>query len=647
MTWAGIEGRCKPFACHRPCQISRLHYLIIFLTNQREALSGNKMDLVQSSSGVTFRQIQPWHIVLGDTHAALKTTLATKIVREEKERCKALHRGKGTEYWTPLAEKAWQERLLQEFPTVNENERGRILIKCTDKTTDRVLVPNVYGYEGDDLPMYGIAKKDAAMSFFLDSRDAPTLKKEIDRYVKQLEEKFGISKSTSSSAKMKGSMAMANGFFKILSFYHETLEEASNGDEFAKEVLELHKPIPKLNKLWKKLMKSTDESTSPATRDGFGCLLQNRLQLFQTIHGGSQMASVRQLPAEKVVSFDSTLNLMEMKLKANAVGACKAEESVICSPESTLEELKTKLDNQWKLLRQPQDSTTCTTAEETMSDDGMSSLQDQQLEINEDPRSPWVPRRPASPHVAWNIPGFNNDTASKRFPDADTAYESDEGSMLFQSVFSESPQTSPCSKAYREGFSESFASMNNSEVELLQNILRQGPYNEEPQNRPCRLGSSGHSCDLSFARMSISGHSKLSLGEFSMSSHSKTYMDGFAMGDGSSHRMEFPGLVSSSHSPSTPDESMQVDAPRSSSTMEKMMQKKHGLSKNRSRQCVTEAMTQLGLEAGVLYSKALEARCLELAEERGWLVDGKPPIKLPRIGTLGWTWRHPVSLQPT
>jgi hypothetical protein len=600
---------------------------------------------VYPKEGQPFRRIQPWHIVVGDTQAGKKTTPATQIVREEKERFKSLHHGKGLKFWGPLAQAAWEERLRQEFPEADENERGQILIKCSSKAADRVLVANVFGYEDDGVPTYGLANSELAIDFFLDSRDAPKLREVIDKYMKEIEEHFGIDKP--SISKLKGekkspSAAMAHGFFKTLLYYHETLEDASKGDEFAEELLKEVKPINKLKRLWEKVSKSKDTSNEARVQPGFRHLLQRRLGLFNKMQNISQTGQQWQIPAEKFVDFDETLKLFEIKLRSHEHDdTFPTEPAVICPPGSSLDELKLELDEKWKQLKQPsQDNRTCNTEEETISEDGMVGFEAQPFVPFEQGSSVGAGRQrdtTTTTTVTWAFDGFCNNFPTKNLNTMET---SDEGSLLMRDALMVSPKMSPCSRGYRDGFSDSFASMTQSQVELLQNTFPSDPSIENGSQRQ-RL--SNHSYDL-FSRMSLSAHSNFSFADVSVSLGSKKIMDTFPTDEEDAFRMEFFEEEANSSSPSeqiaiyqneVKTDSMLKTAPRSSPMMQRVLRSKYGLSKTQSRQVVHEAMIQLGLTNEVLYTRALEATCLDLAEEKGWFVNGTaPPTTFPTH--VGW-----------
>lgn len=85
--------------------------------------------------------IQQWHVVLGDTLArADRTTIATNVAREIKEKFKKDYKGVKKCVWIPLAMKELRQRLPKEkFPLSQANpplcksDISLVLVRCTPK----------------------------------------------------------------------------------------------------------------------------------------------------------------------------------------------------------------------------------------------------------------------------------------------------------------------------------------------------------------------------------------------------------------------------------------------------------------------------------------------------------------------------------
>ena len=210
-------------------------------------------------------------MVLGDTHArADRTTIATKFLRETKEKYKQTHKGEKRSRWIPLAMDEFRQQLPTLFPDeqVAEDDMGRVLVKCTPKAMDaktaRVLVPNLYAYPGDETATYGTAKWEESIEFFLNSRDAPTLASELEKHRKEFNK---LRKSQNRPPRN-----MMTGFVKTLIFFQEKLEEAEKGDVLAEKLLESLKPINSLKEQWKMLENNKHpvegESTEKVRWDG-------------------------------------------------------------------------------------------------------------------------------------------------------------------------------------------------------------------------------------------------------------------------------------------------------------------------------------------------------------------------------------------
>ena len=117
----------------------------------------------------------------------------------------------------------------------------------------RVLEPNVYRYANDTAATYGLAHKEASLTFFLQSRDAPTLAQELQKYQKMLR---GLL-----SKRHRVTRQALRSFIETILFFQERLEASKRGDALAKALLQSLSVIPALRTQWNMLqeMARTDE----------------------------------------------------------------------------------------------------------------------------------------------------------------------------------------------------------------------------------------------------------------------------------------------------------------------------------------------------------------------------------------------------
>lgn len=319
--------------------------------------------------------IKPCHIVLGDTHASNRTTLATEILRDVKEIYKGRYKNRNRNFWIPKAREEFNRRLQEVFP--EESERGRVLIKCTDKTVDRTRVANVYRYAEDAEPTYGLAHTDVALNFFLVSGDSPTLKRELERHWNNLEQTTGWDDNDGGIPALR-----TNTFVKTLSFFHERWEEANDGDVFSEKLIEVFRPIPKLGRLWNLLSRSgNDDAVIPPDQHSlhehlhpyhWKRLVRDRIKLFRTKHGGSGWMPRKQQPflsTESEAALGATLNLYEQGLRRqhhyHDNDDRKMPGTSHTGPFSSLGTLKKELDKQWKDIALDDDDVTCSTSQDS------------------------------------------------------------------------------------------------------------------------------------------------------------------------------------------------------------------------------------------------------------------------------------------
>eukprot|EP00977_Amphora_coffeiformis_P015487 scaffold4522_cov130-Amphora_coffeaeformis.AAC.3 len=204
----------------------------------------------------SFPFIQPWFVVLGDTHArADRTTVATNLLRKIKEDYKEKFAGHHKSTWIPKAIRDFNTRLAAAFPTdeypnIDKADMGRVLVKCTPKAkktkTQRILVENVYGYEGDEKPTYGTAKPQESLRFFLSSRDPPKLDKELEKYERHIH-------NLTDNPSRGPPGALLREFMTTIAFFREKLDSANQGNVMAAKFLEKLAPINTLADQWKLL----------------------------------------------------------------------------------------------------------------------------------------------------------------------------------------------------------------------------------------------------------------------------------------------------------------------------------------------------------------------------------------------------------
>ena len=197
--------------------------------------------------------IQEWHVVLGDTQSGGrrgKTTRATDILRQVKQECKAAHAGKPKKTWIPAARRMFAHRVKQEFANQTaaadySDDIGLVLVKCTDKAlqSGRVERAFTHGYAGDVQATYGTAKLPAALDFFFYSRDAPSLKRDLQTHANNL---AALCQQYSHSAVPPA----LQDFEDTLHFFQSKWTQAEQGNPMAKRLLEDLCPLTALKEQW-------------------------------------------------------------------------------------------------------------------------------------------------------------------------------------------------------------------------------------------------------------------------------------------------------------------------------------------------------------------------------------------------------------
>lgn len=251
----------------------------------------------KSPSATTFQLIQPWHVVLGDTHArADRTTTSTIILRNLKEEYKQRFYGQKRSLWIPTAIQDLRHRLRQEFSNIMANdvpEHEIVLLKCTGrvmeakKTKRHVLVPNVFGYKGDPKPTYGTAKFEDSITFFLTSRDSETFEQVLVKFRHLFD---NLRQSTTHPSRR-----LMDDFEETLVFFENKVARSQQKDPLSIGLLSSLKPLNTIKEQWKLLLDSipasgddTEESREcrkartltrdvslPETTNDFHCTEQN------------------------------------------------------------------------------------------------------------------------------------------------------------------------------------------------------------------------------------------------------------------------------------------------------------------------------------------------------------------------------------
>lgn len=132
--------------------------------------------------GEAFCVIEDWHAVLGDKQSSGRSTTATRILRNVKQEFKQQKNGRHGVRWFAAAIDEYHRRLAKQFPDLSSNDRGLVLVQCSQHVidSDRVTEPFSYGYQCKEA-LYGPAKVPEAIYFFFKSKDPPVLEKEVHK----------------------------------------------------------------------------------------------------------------------------------------------------------------------------------------------------------------------------------------------------------------------------------------------------------------------------------------------------------------------------------------------------------------------------------------------------------------------------------
>lgn len=208
---------------------------------------------------VNFHVIQDWHAVLGDRHCAVtgRTTTATKMLKEIKQEFREDYVGKHGKRWYEAAIRKYHERMAQAFPHISAQDRGRVLVQCTEQVlaSDRVMDTCTYGYQGKEA-LYGPAKVPEAIHFFFKSKDPPVLEKEMGKCRETLQ-------SMRSNKVKRPPEEMLNEFEDFLCFIERKMD-APHENIMAKEILESVRWIPLLRRHSRFLRKHVEPVPPPS-----------------------------------------------------------------------------------------------------------------------------------------------------------------------------------------------------------------------------------------------------------------------------------------------------------------------------------------------------------------------------------------------
>jgi hypothetical protein len=237
----------------------------VSVTSSTAAIHGsqNKRQVIQNTTTTTTKKqslqdgtqlIPDYFAVLGDKQSGGRgrTTTATSLLRDVKEwykEQKPIYRDQGR--LNVLLDDALQRYFSlvavtfpHDFPQTLEERKKTILIYCSKEAlqSGRVAKPDCFSYETDKPAKFGLAAVPEAISFFLDSRDAPSL----PSVVRKLRHDFDNLRSQEGAAPQ----AMISHFEGLLQFCEMQLQ-ASASQEMAQKLLDKLNLIPALREQWK------------------------------------------------------------------------------------------------------------------------------------------------------------------------------------------------------------------------------------------------------------------------------------------------------------------------------------------------------------------------------------------------------------
>eukprot|EP00977_Amphora_coffeiformis_P011533 scaffold2768_cov161-Amphora_coffeaeformis.AAC.9 len=163
-----------------------------------------------------------------------------------KQEFKEQNCGKHGSRWFNTAIDEYHRRVAKHFPNLQSNDRGLVLVQCTQQVVDsgRVVEPFSYGYEGKKA-LYGPAQVPEAIQFFFKNKDPPVLEKEMQKYREGL-------RLMRKNKKERLPALMMDEFESLLDFVDEKIR-VPNENIMAKVMLKRIKFLPVPKKLGKLL----------------------------------------------------------------------------------------------------------------------------------------------------------------------------------------------------------------------------------------------------------------------------------------------------------------------------------------------------------------------------------------------------------
>eukprot|EP00977_Amphora_coffeiformis_P028571 scaffold36103_cov176-Amphora_coffeaeformis.AAC.2 len=295
---------------------------------------------------------------------------------------------------------------------------------------------------------------------------------------------------------------------------------------------------------------------------------------------------------------------MEMKLKESSPVSRQTQNYVITSPGITLDELKQSLDRQWKKLNPQQDASTCTTSHDTASEDG--------FDLNAPIQGLGMAQQ-ASGHRSMDIP--QNSLSSSGWDEPMSPRESfTEGSKFFK----------PPVDMTRTVYPHQDLMLCQGKTPALSSSSHHMSTGMSPTSQTLTLGGKSIEGSLFLDDLThLSWHDSGKLRSMSLSGHSRA-----------SDSSEESSVVSD-HSQYC--EIVVENAPTRSKLLEDRLRVHYKIPTDAARSIAAEAMRLVRPPPGVLFDKNLEHTCLEIAEARGFLENGRP-VERKATGPKGIEW---------
>lgn len=197
-----------------------------------------------------FLHVKDHYAILGHIPSLGRTTRATEILYEIREKYVSKYKGLSIARWYKNALKEFNERITTEFP--NEMFRDNILIYCSDRAKQLSMIrqANRFGFPDDSDARYGEVAFPRAIIAFFEQRDTEIL--DVPDVVAQFREEFNKLQSNI----FKPPSGKMEHFENALTFFETKLGEAADGDEMANTMLMTLDIVPSLDSLWDALQQS-------------------------------------------------------------------------------------------------------------------------------------------------------------------------------------------------------------------------------------------------------------------------------------------------------------------------------------------------------------------------------------------------------